>query len=306
MIKKKEIKKIRDEVLKNWDVSSDKLLTILNKRFKRLPEGHYEHAEALQFVSRYIDYCKLFIEYNDDQEKDSLNVANDNIDYVKNQIIKEWTLKKYIHAKGEFYLSQFIASVKIANWIDQEYEIKYLQTQIKIIEDEFETESTERKNVLFKINQQYIMGKYPDVFTENPDIISYVEASIGFRKFLKARLAKLLPSSKQEQFSIQGVIKGEKDYLGNLTITIPMKQIEQSLKQSLEKDLKVATVSGTNNELRYYTRKQTAEILSVSLDTLNEWVNKGYIKKYRIGGKQVRFKQEDIEKALKKVEVYPF
>ncbi|CAA0168213.1 helix-turn-helix domain-containing protein [Tenacibaculum maritimum] len=48
------------------------------------------------------------------------------------------------------------------------------------------------------------------------------------------------------------------------------------------------------------TRKQTAEILQVSLVTLWNWTKKGTIKAYRIGNK-IRYKESEIIEALQVV-----
>ena len=52
----------------------------------------------------------------------------------------------------------------------------------------------------------------------------------------------------------------------------------------------------------YLTRKETAEMLGVSLPTLHSYVKKGYLPAHRVGEKTVRFKREDVEKALSAVE----
>ena len=48
------------------------------------------------------------------------------------------------------------------------------------------------------------------------------------------------------------------------------------------------------------TRKETADILKISLPTLWAWTNKGIIPAYRIGNK-VRYKKADILTALKQM-----
>lgn len=52
----------------------------------------------------------------------------------------------------------------------------------------------------------------------------------------------------------------------------------------------------------YLTRKETAEMLGVSLPTLHSYVNKGYLAAHRVGEKTIRFRKEDVEKALNAVE----
>ena len=52
----------------------------------------------------------------------------------------------------------------------------------------------------------------------------------------------------------------------------------------------------------YLTRKETAEMLGVSLPTLHSYVKRGYLTANRVGEKTVRFRREDVEKALNAVE----
>ncbi len=52
----------------------------------------------------------------------------------------------------------------------------------------------------------------------------------------------------------------------------------------------------------YLTRKETAKMLGISLPTLHSYVKKGFLTAHRVGEKTVRFKLEDVEKALNAVE----
>lgn len=198
------------------------------------------------------------------------------------------------------------AETQLKEWIDEEYEINFYQHGIKEIEDQLENESTSGDDSYFVINQQFKKGSYPNVFTTNPDKISEVEAMIAFRKYLKERIADKLPPIQTNQITIQGEINTDKDTAGNLIITLPLKQIEQSIKDELKDEPPKATPNTPTQEIRLYTRKETADMLGVSLQTLNEWSKKGVLKKHRIGNKQVRYRKEDIEKALTSIKTYPF
>jgi excisionase family DNA binding protein len=50
---------------------------------------------------------------------------------------------------------------------------------------------------------------------------------------------------------------------------------------------------------RYYTRKELAELLRVSLDTIDRWKQKGVIKGFTIEG-SVRFTQEEIDQLVER------
>ncbi|MFL0171103.1 helix-turn-helix domain-containing protein [Tenacibaculum maritimum] len=73
--------------------------------------------------------------------------------------------------------------------------------------------------------------------------------------------------------------------------------------QNLHAEL-IALKQGTNkvdtNKDKLLTRKQTAEILSVSLPTIWSWGKKGIIKAYRIGNK-IRFKESEVMEALQEI-----
>jgi excisionase family DNA binding protein len=53
-------------------------------------------------------------------------------------------------------------------------------------------------------------------------------------------------------------------------------------------------------QARYLTRQEVADLFKVSLVTIHDWTNKGILTKHRIGNK-VRYKQNEIEQALREV-----
>ncbi len=54
-----------------------------------------------------------------------------------------------------------------------------------------------------------------------------------------------------------------------------------------------------SKKTEYLTRKDTAELLGVSLVTIHDWCKKGILKPYRIGSR-IRFKRKEIEETLEK------
>ncbi|MCD4664286.1 MAG: helix-turn-helix domain-containing protein [Bacteroidales bacterium] len=311
MIRKKGLKKIRNEILKNWDLSEGKLLTLLDKQFDKLPGSYYEKSIVLRFFLRYIEFNKHYFEKSDGlviTDEDGELISTDKTPSYDDKFrqVWEWLIEKNIYTWKKFVLALLIAGLEIKDWIDQEYEINFMQQNIKEIEDQLENESPSDDNSFYEINQEFKSGNYPDVFTTDPDKISQVEAMIAFRRYLIDVISDKQTSQEKDQLSIQGEIKGENDSMGNLTVTIPLKQIKQSLKEALKKESKETQFPSQDEGINLYTRKETADMLGVSLQTLNEWNKKGIIQKHRIGDKPVRYKKEDIEKAIKKIEVYPF
>ena len=79
-----------------------------------------------------------------------------------------------------------------------------------------------------------------------------------------------------------------------------------SLIQAIEKKIEIRfndfekKLQLKNESVKWYTRFETAKILSVSLVTLNAWAKNGILPCHKIGNR-VRYKSEDIEKALIKI-----
>jgi excisionase family DNA binding protein len=49
------------------------------------------------------------------------------------------------------------------------------------------------------------------------------------------------------------------------------------------------------------TRKEASKLLSISLPTLNSYTKLGYLKAFRLGTKQVRYKRSDVELCLQEI-----
>ncbi|CAM1352385.1 helix-turn-helix domain-containing protein [Tenacibaculum insulae] len=71
--------------------------------------------------------------------------------------------------------------------------------------------------------------------------------------------------------------------------------------QKLHADLlEIRNNANKSKEDKLLTRKQTAELLQISLVTLWSWRKEGIVQAYRIGNK-IRYKESEIIKALQRV-----
>jgi excisionase family DNA binding protein len=320
MIKKSILKKFRNEVQKNWDLPEEKLLNKLDKQFEKLSEPVYELSLSLQFILRYIEINKhhfeskegIFAKVVDEKEIPLKTTPTYNPKY---KTVWEWVIRKHISIWKEFTLGILIAMVEVKEWIDQEYEISFLEESVKDIENQLENKDHSAENIfyrlktnnaVFEINKQFKAGNYPNVFTTDSDIISTVEAMIAFKKYLQQRITSKRPPESSDHFSIQGEIKGEKDSMGNLTIHLPLKEIEKSLVEELKKSIGKVPSPVQDYKLKFYTRVETAKMLGISTVTLDKWVKQGKLPVYRIGNKPIRIKREDIEKLLVKIGGFKF
>jgi len=85
---------------------------------------------------------------------------------------------------------------------------------------------------------------------------------------------------------------------------ISFEQLQNSIKTIVSAELKNAVSELTTKreiEPELITRKETAEILGVSLPTLHEWTKKGVLPAKRIGSR-IRYERTAVYDALKSVE----
>lgn len=90
----------------------------------------------------------------------------------------------------------------------------------------------------------------------------------------------------------------------SLSIQISPDELRELVREEISTAIQ-PLVQGTQvskSSIKPKTRKETAEILGISLPTLNQKTKEGIIKAHRFGGK-VLYKAEDIEEALKKIKV---
>jgi len=76
-------------------------------------------------------------------------------------------------------------------------------------------------------------------------------------------------------------------------------EFRELLQETVEAEIKKNQPEDPSGQ-DYLTRKQTAQMLGISLPTLHEWTLSGRIKAYRIS-RLVRYKRSDIHAALKSV-----
>lgn len=85
-----------------------------------------------------------------------------------------------------------------------------------------------------------------------------------------------------------------------LTTTYEHSEFESFLVECVSKSVKTEIsklLESQKPEKNIYTRQETAELLGISLPTLNEYTKQGIITAHRLGY-SVRYKLEDIERAL--------
>ena len=85
----------------------------------------------------------------------------------------------------------------------------------------------------------------------------------------------------------------------DILFSLPIYLLASAIVEKLHPYISSQNIEKTVEE-GYKTRKETAEILNISLPTLNEYTKKRILNGYRIGAR-VLYKQSEIESALTKI-----
>lgn len=85
---------------------------------------------------------------------------------------------------------------------------------------------------------------------------------------------------------------------------ISISEIENLIRTVVKEVLSEQSISEQKklpSESNYLSRKETSQLLKVSLVTLNNWANSGVLTPFRVGNKRILYKKEDVENALLKI-----
>ena len=82
----------------------------------------------------------------------------------------------------------------------------------------------------------------------------------------------------------------------NISVSFPIDQLAEAILERIQSHLHNNNSAQDKLEI-YKTRKETAEMLSISLPTLNSYTKKKILLGYRLG-RRVLYKESEIEKAL--------
>ena len=84
-----------------------------------------------------------------------------------------------------------------------------------------------------------------------------------------------------------------------MVFSFPIDQLATAIAEKLQPYFLTQTIEQPKEEL-YRTRKETAEMLNISLPTLNQYTKKRILTGYRVGAR-VLYKQSEIESALTQI-----
>ena len=92
----------------------------------------------------------------------------------------------------------------------------------------------------------------------------------------------------------------------NLILTsVKLDQFQNYISEAIRNELNKFLPTAPPEKEKYLTRKETAQILGVSLVTIHAWTKTGLINGYRIGTR-IRFKESEIMESLNKVQTLKY
>jgi len=84
----------------------------------------------------------------------------------------------------------------------------------------------------------------------------------------------------------------------NLLTNFSLEELKQTVREEIKSVLKTQSLQQQADIPQgYLTRKSVAELLSISLNTVDKYCSLGYLQAYEIG-KRILFKESEIEKSL--------
>ncbi len=193
-------------------------------------------------------------------------------------------------------------------WINKEYHLAYLENQIALTTRTLRYNNGKSKFQEFKVKmiKQLQQGNYPNSTKEDPFWTSKVLGILQLVEFLKTEKKKLLQTETFTTVKVPIELKkNEELHEDYLHVQIPKEFFSSIHQEAIRKELKLINIPQPppSHEPKLYTRKETSEIMQVSLPTLDELTKRETIKCYRIGETGMkRYKWNDIQAALVKIE----
>lgn len=77
----------------------------------------------------------------------------------------------------------------------------------------------------------------------------------------------------------------------------PLDQLTEAVSRQVIEEIK-SIIPAPPEEVEYLTRREAADLLKITLVTLNSWTKKGILKSCRISNR-IRYKKSEIHEALK-------
>lgn len=303
----KQTSQFWNKIKKGWNLPNDKFENLLEQTYTQLSKSLFDDMATLDSLSQELENDKHTFKRGEFTgiDTDFSETIYDN----KYELLKRWIINKKIEVEADFSYNLLMINYQLKNWVNQDYHVEYLERNLAELDKALNMEEylENEDNPVYHINNCFRNGDYPDIEKFKHHDISITMSIILLKQFLKEQLSELNSTIKQNDvFQIKGSFKSEEDKEGNLLVTLPIKQVIELVKKEMKKESPKETKIEKKGDLKYYTAKQVCEMLQVSLQTLNQWRKDGIIVASRIANKPIRYAEQEIQNAVKKISVTPF
>ena len=305
------LKRIRNKVKKGWELRDDKFEALLNEQYAKINRSAFDDISLFDFLIRFCSIYKplfstqLAIYPSDNEPSDPFHDVPLKPD-GRYTFLWSWLIRKKIETIVEFQFAITIASFEMKTWIDESLKTDYIKRELDRMDAILYQKNNEDKEFadVEAIRKSFEGGEYPDIFHTDIDSIGLVILIYKYKRYLRDQLK--IETNTEDKITIQGKISGESDSTGNIVITVPLEKITQSIKDQITLQQPPVVKETSNSEnIKLYTSQQVSKMLNVSLKTLIEWRKNGTITACRIGNKQIRFTEQAVSEAIKRINVNP-
>lgn len=283
------LKEIRPTWKKKPEYVKNMILDMVEKKGEYLIDRVY----LMQFIERFMDIHK------------------ERICQIRPELFDEvrlWVTRQKINYITRVFLWFRTVIYEHKYWINKEYHLAFLEREIELISRvlKYNNGKDEGQQIKTKILKHFQKGEYPEPEKYSPYLIGRVMALIQYIELLKAEKRMLLQTESFTTAKVPVELRKDKETKTDyLYVQIPPDFFTIIQKDAIREELRSFDFQQQQPvpDPKLYTRKETAEIMQISLPKLDELTNQGDIKCYRIGDTNMkRYRWEDIQTALVLIE----
>lgn len=282
------LKEVRAAWNKNPKVVKNMLRDMVEKRSMLL-----DRPFLMEFVERFLRRYKG-------------KISDDN--YELWQEVLQWTIRQRVQYLVDVYNWFRIQDYHDKYWATQELKLNFLNKRIEAFSRSLTIKVGKGSYQQTKVEMIKLLqkGTYPDSKKYDPYHIGRLLAVLQYLEFLKSEKRKLVTPQAGTAIEVPLELKKDQETtIGQFVVTIPSGLYEY-FKQGEALGAEMSSESPAPEEdarRKLYTRSEAAELMQISLPTLDQMTKQGEIKCHRIKGKNMkRYKWEDIQQALVEIE----
>ena len=282
------------EIRPTWKKNPDFVIPMMEDMLEKKSKLLFDKAIILEFVQRFMGIHKARIQKVRPEVYETVYAW---VFYSRLQThtdIYNWVRKKKYEQKF---------------WLNDQLQLDYLNKQIKergenlFVDNPADETHSKRYDILMHLRE----GEFPDLEKHSLIEVGIAMGEIYFIEFLKSERDALLKALTKTTVKVPVELKTSEDtQLHELIVQIPPQFFESFAQKKHSEDSDNVNDSGSKRipGPKLYTRKQTSDLMSLSVSTIDNLTKEGTLKCHRIKGTSMkRYKWEDIDNALQVMEM---